>query len=62
MDAKVKIIFADIPVEEAQKDLLNFLDKLKEENKVKDYEFEIKTKDGGVVTQRCILEQGKVIA
>lgn len=62
MDAKAKIFFADIPIDEAQKLLLNFLDKLKEENKVKAYEFEIKTKDGSVVTQRCILDQGKVIA
>lgn len=62
MDCKAKILFSSIPVEEAQRLLAEFLDKLKEEGKIKDYEFEIKTDDGGIVTHKCILEQGKVIA
>lgn len=61
MEAKVKILFGNIPVEEAQKYLLDFLDALKLQEKVKDYEFEIKT-ETGTVTHRCILSEGQVIA
>lgn len=62
MEGKVKIIFSDINVEDAQRYLSDFLDKLKEDNKIKDYEFEIKTDDGSTITHKCILQQGKVIA
>lgn len=61
MEAKVKIFFANISPEEAQKYLWDFLDNLKAQEKVKDYEFEIKT-EKGTITHRCILDSGKVIA
>lgn len=61
MEAKIKIFFANIPPEEAQKYLWDFLDDLKAQGKVKDYEFEIKTEEG-TITHRCILDSGKVIA
>jgi len=61
METKVKILFSNIEPDEAQKYLFDFLDDLKAKEKIKDYEFEIKT-ETGTVTHRCILSKGQVIA
>lgn len=47
--------------EEAQRILKNLCNKLVIEGAVRDYRFEIET-DAGVVTEKCILSQGAVVA
>jgi hypothetical protein len=47
--------------EEGQRILFDLCKKLKQENAVEDYRFEIETKSGPV-TEKCVLSDEKVIA
>ena len=47
-------------LEEGQRILINFCEKIKQEEVVEDYHFEIETPDGPV-TEKCVLSDEKVI-
>ena len=61
MKAKLEIEFKEIPVEKIQQTLLEILHALKVVDMIEDGKFEIFTPNG-VVTQKCILQQSRVIA
>ncbi len=61
MQAKLEIKFKDIPAEKIQQTLLEILYTLKNLGLIEDGSFEISTPNG-VVTEKCILQQNKVVA
>lgn len=61
MDAKINVTMKNGSIEEAQKILNDILEKMKKKGSITDYSFEIKT-DKGMVTERCILSGGNIIA
>jgi len=60
MKAKLELEFKDIPVEKIQQTLLEILHTLKTIGMIEKGTFEIQTPDG-VVTEKCILQQHKVV-
>lgn len=61
MKAIVEIEFKDLPVEKIQKTLIEILHALKVSDYIEDSKFQIFTPDG-VVTEKCILAENKVVA
>ncbi len=61
MKAKVEIEFKDLPVEKIQNTLLEILHALKTFDMIENGSFEIITSNG-VITEKCIVKNSKVIA
>ncbi len=61
MAAKISFTMKTETSEEAQKLLDNIFKKLLSDGSISSYSFEIET-EGGVVTEKCIISEGKVIA
>ncbi len=61
MKASLKIDINASTSSEAQRLLLDSCEKIKSEGLIGEYHFEIETPDG-LVTEKCILSGGKVIA
>ncbi len=61
MKATLQIDLKASTPSEAQRILLETCDRLKSEGLVTEYHFEISTPDGPV-TEKCVLDNGKVIA
>ncbi|MEW6117172.1 MAG: hypothetical protein AB1553_09775 [Nitrospirota bacterium] len=61
MKAEIKVNLTTSDLAEGQRTLRDFCDKLIKEGAITTYSFEIHT-DSGIVTDKCILDQGKVIA
>lgn len=61
MKAEIKVDLATSDPEEGQQLLRDLCSKLMEESVIDSYSFDIHT-DSGMVTDKCILDQGKVIA
>lgn len=61
MKALLEIEFNDIPVEQAQKILFEILQALKASQMIQTGNFQIFTPNG-IVTEKCILQDSKVIA
>jgi len=61
MKAIVEIEFKDLPVEKIQKILIEILNALKASDCIEDSKFQIFAPDG-VVTEKCILQENKVVA
>jgi len=61
MKAVLRIDLKTSSLEEGQRILINFCEKIKQEEVVEDYRFEIETPDGPV-TEKCVLSDEKVIA
>ncbi len=61
MKAKINVTLKTESTEEAQRLLRILCEGLKASGSVEDYSFEIET-DGGMVTEKCILSEGRVIA
>lgn len=61
MKAKLEVEFKDLSVEKIQQTLLEILHTLKAIGMIEEGKFEIFTPDG-VVTEKCLLQENKVIA
>lgn len=61
MKAKVEIDFKEISVEKAQKTLLDFIYALKAIGMIEEGKFEIYTSEG-IVTEKCILKEDRIVA
>lgn len=61
MKAKLEIEFKEMPVEKIQQTLLEILHALKVVDMIEDGNFEIFTPKG-VVTEKCVLQESRVIA
>jgi hypothetical protein len=61
MKATLKIDLRTFSPEKAQQTLLDLCEKMKKEELISDYRFEIETV-GGPVTEKCVLAEEKVIA
>jgi len=61
MKAGVRITLKTGSVEDAQRLLMMICEGLKASGSIEDYSFELET-DKGVVTEKCILSEGRVIA
>ncbi len=61
MKAKIELELKNVPLEKVQRTLLEFLQTLKELDMVEDGKIEIYTPDG-IVTDKCILQNNKVVA
>ena len=61
MKAIIKIEFKDLPVEKIQNTLLEILYALKSVDMIENGSFEIFTSNG-VITEKCIVEENKVLA
>jgi hypothetical protein len=61
MKAIVEIEFKDLPVERIQQILIEMLSKLKTLKMIDDGKIQIFTPEG-VVTEKCILQENKVVA
>ncbi len=61
MKAKIELELKNVPLEKVQRTLLEFLQTLKELDIVEDGKIEIYTPDG-IVTDKCILQNNKVVA
>ena len=61
MKAHIDITLKSASVEESQKFLKDVLERLVTEGAIEGYSFEIET-DTGVVTEKCIVSEGRVIA
>ena len=61
MKALLQIKLKTLSVEEAQRILLDLCEKMKRENLIAEYNFEISTPDGPV-TEKCLISDQKVIA
>jgi phosphoribosylformylglycinamidine (FGAM) synthase PurS component len=61
MKANVRITLKTDSVEEAQKLLMTICESLIASGSIGDYSFEIET-EKGVVTEKCILSEGGVVA
>ncbi|MDI1472423.1 MAG: hypothetical protein QMD43_04570 [Thermodesulfovibrio sp.] len=61
MKAIVEIEFKDLPVERIQQILIEMLSTLKTLEMIDEGKFQIFTPDG-VVTEKCIFEENKVVA
>lgn len=62
MLTKIKLEFSeDLTADDAQGYLFEWLDSYKKKGIIKDYSFEIETKEG-IVTDKCILKNSTVLA
>ena len=61
MKARIFVTMKTGSIEEMQKRLDNLLQRILRDGEIEDYHFEIET-ENGVVTEKCILSEGKVIA
>ncbi len=61
MKAKIELELKNVPLEKVHRRLLEFLQTLKELDIVEDGKIEIYTPDG-IVTDKCILQNNKVVA
>ena len=61
MKAKIFVTLKTGSIEEMQKRLDNLLQSILRDGEIEDYHFEIET-ENGIVTEKCILSEGKVIA
>ena len=61
MKARVQVTLKTTSIEEAQRLLTTLCEGLAASGSIEDYRFEIET-DEGVVTEKCVLSGGKVIA
>ncbi len=61
MQAVIKMNLKIASVEEGQRVLIDLGNKMKEQNLIDDYHFEIET-PAGPVTEKCLLSDQKVIA
>ena len=61
MKAKIVVTMKAGSIEEMQKRLDNLFRRILRDGEIEDYHFEIET-ENGVVTEKCILSEGKVIA
>lgn len=61
MKAKIELELKNVPLEKVHRRLLEFLQTLKELDMVEDGKIEIYTPDG-IVTDKCILQNNKVVA
>lgn len=61
MKAHIDITLKAEPVEESQRVLKDILERLVTDEIIEGYSFEIET-DTGVVTEKCIMSEGRVIA
>ncbi len=61
MKAKLELEFKDLPLEKIQKTLFEILNILKSTDMIEDGGFVINT-PSGVVTEKCIVQENKVIA
>jgi hypothetical protein len=61
MKAKISVTMKTLSVEEAQKLLKTLCEGLVASGSISDYAFEIET-DRGIVTEKCLLSEGRVIA
>ena len=61
MKAKIVVTMKTGSIEEMQKRLDNLLQSILRDGEIEDYHFEIET-ENGIVTEKCILSEGKVIA
>ena len=62
MKAKLDINLKTASAEEAQRLLKTICEGLLISGSIDDFGFEIEMEDGGIVTEKCILSGGKVIA
>ena len=61
MKAKIFVTLKTGSIEEMQKRLDNLFLRILRDGEIEDYHFEIET-ENGIVTEKCILSEGKVIA
>ena len=61
MKAKIFVTMKTGSIEEMQKRLDNLFQRILRDGEIEDYHFEIET-ENGIVTEKCILSEGKVIA
>jgi hypothetical protein len=61
MKAKIVVTMKTGSIEEMQKRLDNLFQRILRDGEIEDYHFEIET-GNGIVTEKCILSEGKVIA
>jgi len=61
MKAKIVVTLKTGSIEEIQKRLDNLFQRILRDGEIEDYHFEIET-ENGIVTEKCILSEGKVIA
>lgn len=62
MKAKIEVRLKTASAEEAHRLLNTICEGLMASGSIDDFGFEIETDDGGLITQKCILSDGKVIA
>ncbi|RPI33446.1 MAG: hypothetical protein EHM54_10760 [Nitrospiraceae bacterium] len=61
MKAKIFVTLKTGSIEEMQKRLDNLFLRILRDGEIEDYHFEIET-ENGIITEECILSEGKVIA
>jgi len=61
MKAKISVTLDAVSAEEAQRLLMTLCEGLVTSGSIRDYQFEIET-DQGIVTEKCILSDDRVIA
>ncbi len=61
MKATIHVTLKKMPLEEAQRLLTTLCEGLLSSGSIEDYRFEIET-ENGVITERCILLEGGIVA
>ena len=61
MKAQIVVTLKAGSIDEMQKRLDNLFRRILRDGEIEDYHFEIET-ENGIVTEKCILSEGKVIA